>query len=208
MIRQSADFSSRKDLGVGLTSRGGSEREIQSPAMLRATFLALLVLAGCHHDTDPPPMHPKEGELPPLPPSSGTPVGYLVDNAEPLKLRDDQLLQLKEIDRSLAAQDDEIDTQLRLIEKPEQDPEAPKGQPPPRHNNAPGAQVHTTADAGKLHNARKENDIEALKKAFALLDPAQQGPARKLLEDRGVTTPAPDIKRPKRKAGDGAPVEP
>jgi hypothetical protein len=184
------------------------QREIQSAAMLRAMFTALLVFAGCHHDTDPPPMHPKDGELPPLPPSSGTPVGYLVDNASQLQLRDDQLKQLKEIDRSLAAQDDEIDTQLRMIEKPEDDPETPKGQPPPRHNNAPGAQIKTTPDAAKLHNARKENDSEALKKAFALLDPAQQATARKLLDDRGVASPGSESKQPKRTSDDGVPLEP
>src|SRR5258706_434319 len=105
--------------------------------MFRAVLLAL-VLVGCHHD-DPPPMHPKEGELPPLPPSSGTPVGYLLDNASQLQLRDDQLKQLKEIDQSLSARDAEIDTQLRIIEKPQEDPEVAKGAPPPRHNNAPGA---------------------------------------------------------------------
>ena len=176
--------------------------------MLRATCFALLLLAGCHRDTDPPPMHPKEGELPPLPPSSGTPVGYLVDNASQLQLRDDQLKQLKEIDKSLSARDDEIDTQLRLIEKPQEDPETPKGQPPPRHNNAPGAQIKTTADAGKLHQARKENDFEALQKAFALLDPAQKTTARRLLEDRGITAPGSDIKQPKRTSDDGLPLEP
>ena len=121
--------------------------------MLRAVILALLLTA-CRHDTDPPPMHPKEGELPPLPPSSGTPVGYLLDNATQLQLREDQLKQLKEIDESLAARDAEIDTQLRIIEKPQEDPEVPKGTPPPRRNNAPGAQqVKTTADAAKLHSA-------------------------------------------------------
>jgi len=176
--------------------------------MLRATLLALALLAGCRHDTDPPPMHPKEGELPPLPPSSGTPVGYLVDNASQLQLRDDQLLQLKEIDRSLAARDDEIDTQLRMIEKPAEDPPVEKGAPPPRHNNAPGAQIRTTADASKLHAARKANDFEALQKAFALLDPPQQVTARRLLEDRGVTAPGSDVKVPKRSADDGVPLEP
>jgi hypothetical protein len=176
--------------------------------MLRAMLSALLVLAACHHDSDPPPMHPKEGDLPPLPPSSGTPVGYLVDNASQLQLRDDQLKQLKEIDRSLAAQDDEIDTQLRIIEKPADDPETPKGQLPPRHNNAPGAQIKTTPDAAKLHNARKDNDSEALKKAFALLDPAQQTTARKLLDERGVSTPGNESKQPKRTSDDGVPLEP
>src|SRR5690349_12166181 len=114
--------------------------------MLRATLLALSILttaAGCRHDADPPPMHPKDGDLPPLPPSSGTPVGYLLDNASQLQLRDDQLVQLKEIDKSLAARDDEIDTQLRMIEKPADDAPVEKGAPPPRHNNAPGAQIRT-----------------------------------------------------------------
>ncbi len=176
--------------------------------MFRATLLALLLVIGCRHDTDPPPMHPKEGELPPLPPSSGTPVGYLVDNATQLQLTEDQLRQLKDIDRSLAARDDQIDTQLRLIEKPEQDPEGPKGAPPPRHNNAPGAQIRTTADAAKLHTARKDNDSEALQKAFALLEPTQRTAARKLLEDRGVAVPGGEPKAPKRTSDDGVPLEP
>lgn len=175
--------------------------------MLRATLIALLILAGCHHDTDPPPMHPKEGELPPLPPSSGTPVGYLLDNATALALRADQMQQLQDIDKSLSARDDEIDTQLRIIEKPEADPPAAKGAPPARHNNAPGAQVHTTPDAAKLHNARKENDHEALQKAFALLDPGQQVTARKLLEDRGVNAPGSEPKRVQHSEEDGTPLQ-
>jgi hypothetical protein len=175
--------------------------------MLRVILLALLVAAGCHKDVDPAPMHPREGELPPLPPSSGTPVGYLLDNATQLDLRADQLKQLKEIDQSLAARDDEIDTQLRLIEKPEEDPQAGKGEAPARHNNAPGAQIKTTPDATKLHNARKENDTEALQKAFALLDPAQRTTARKLLEERGITAPGSEKKAPKQTSDDGVPLK-
>lgn len=177
-------------------------------AMLRAALCALLLLTACHRDSDPPPMHPQEGELPPLPPSSGTPVGYLVDNATQLNLRDDQLARLKDIDRSLSARDDEIDTQLRMIEKPDEDPQPAKGAPPPRHNNAPGAQIKTNADAAKLHSARDANDREALRKAFALLDPAQQTAARKLLEDRGVAAPGSDLKQPKHDPADGVPLEP
>ncbi|HET7501432.1 MAG TPA: hypothetical protein VFK02_10530 [Kofleriaceae bacterium] len=170
--------------------------------------LVVLVASGCHHDTDPPPMHPTEGELPPLPPSSGTPVGYLIDAASQLELRDDQLARLKEIDQSLSARDDEIDTQLRLIEKPEADPQVPKGQPAPRHNNAPGAQIKTTPDAAKLHTARKNNDSEALEKAFAILDPKQQATARRLLEDRGVSAPGSQAKKTTHTADDGTPLEP
>ena len=175
--------------------------------MLRATVFALLVLAGCRHDTDPTPIHPKDGELPPLPPSSGTPVGYLLDNATQLQLNDDQLTKLQAIDKSLSARDDEIDTQLRIIEKPTDDPAPEKGQPAARHNNAPGAQVRTTPDASKLHNARKQNDAEALQKAFALLDPAQQTTARKLLEDRGVAAPGSKLEPPRHDPNDGVPLE-
>ena len=165
--------------------------------MLRATLLLLLALAGCRHDTDPPPLQPKDGELPPLPPSSGTPVGYLLDNTTALHLRDDQFTKLSEIDKSLSARDEAIDTQLRIIEKPEAaDPKAP---PPDHFNNAPGASTRTTPDAAKLHAAKRDNDFDALQKAFALLDPDQQAIARKLLEDRGISPPGrprPAAKRP------------
>src|ERR1041385_167995 len=83
-------------------------------------LLALALIAlGCHHD--PQPEHPKPGELPPLPPASGTPIGYLIDSAGDIKLRDDQLDKLKSIDASLAARDAEIDTQLRQLERPEEE---------------------------------------------------------------------------------------
>src|SRR5262249_38881495 len=150
-------------------------------------------------------MRPSEGEPPPLPPSSGTPVGYLVDNAAQLNLRDDQLTKLKQIDQSLSARDAEIDTQLRMIEKPADDPEVAPGTPPPRHNNAPGAQIKPSPDAAKLHDARNTNDREALNEAFALLDPTQQATARKLLEDRGVAAPGTAVKPPQRDTSDAAP---
>jgi len=152
-------------------------------------------------------MHPQGTELPPLPPSSGTPVGYLVDNAPQLQLRDEQLAKLKEIDQSLGAKNAELDTQLRLIEKPAEDPEPERGAPPPRHNNAPGAQIKTTPDAAKLHSAHNDNDREALLQAFAVLDPAQQATARKLLEDRGVAAPGGAAKPAKRDDADGKPLE-
>jgi len=158
-------------------------------------------------------MQPGEGELPPLPPASGTAVGYLVDSAKTLELRDDQLKRLKEIDASLSARNDVLDTQLRAIEKPDEEPAA-KDQPPPRHNNAPGAQIKTTPDAAKLHAAKKANDKEALDKAFAVLDPPQQEKARKLLDERGISAPGsgtPGNGReppPPKQSEDGVPLEP
>lgn len=175
--------------------------------MLRATFVALLLLAGpaaCAHDADQIPAHP--AEAPPLPPSSGTPIGYLLDNASSMSLREDQIQQLQAIDKSLSARDEEIDTQLRIIEQPSEDPKPQPGEPMHLHNNAPGAQIKTTPDAAKLHAARKDNDDQALRKAFAVLDPTQQATARKLLEDRGVTMPGAPAK-PDHNDADGTPLQ-
>ena len=153
---------------------------------MRKLFLALvLVVAACHHD--PEPLHAKD--MPPLPPSSGTPIGYLLDSASDLKLDDNQVTKLRDLDASLAAEDADIDTQLRQIERPEAEEPTPKGEKPRRHNNAPGIGMHTTADAGKLHTMRDRQDQQALTKAFAVLDTTQQSSARKLLEERGVSAP-------------------
>ena len=175
--------------------------------MLRTLFLALLAFTACKKD--PPIMKPQEGELPPLPPASGTAIGYLVDNSSQLELSEDQLTKLKNIDNSLAARNDVIDTQLRAIERPAEEQPGEKGAPPPRHNNAPGAQVKTTPDAAKLHQARKANDKDALDRAFALLDSKQQARARKLLDERGISAPgSTSQKEPSREGADGVPLEP
>jgi hypothetical protein len=174
--------------------------------MLRLLLL-VVALVGCG-PKDPPIMTPKEGELPPLPPASGTAIGYLVDSAKTLELRDDQLTKLKELDASLAARNDVIDTQLRTIERPDVE-QGEKGKPPPRHNNAPGAQVKTTPDAAKLHAAKKANDKDALDRAFALLDAGQQEKARKLLDERGISAPGSKAKAPAPKSEEhGVPLEP
>lgn len=175
--------------------------------MLRSLLVAtgLWCAAGCHHD--PKPITPKEGELPPLPPASGTAVGYLVDSAATLQLRPDQLQKLKDIDTSLAARNDSIDTQLRALVKPDEQP-AEKGKPPPRHNNAPGAQVKVTGEAGKLQEARAANDRDALQRAFAVLDPPQQDAARRLLDERGIVAPGAAKKPASRSSEDGVPLEP
>jgi hypothetical protein len=154
-------------------------------------LLILLVIAlgsGGACKRDPQPMKPGEGELPPLPPASGTAVGYLIDNAAQLSLRDNQLEKLKMLDTSLSAKNDSIDTQLRAIERPDEAPPE-KNEPPPRHNTAPGAQIRTTPDAQKLHKARADNDREALDKAFAILEDDQKPIARRLLSERGIAAP-------------------
>ena len=136
----------------------------------------------CH--SDPAPGTPRA--VPPLPPSSGTPIGYLLDAASDLKLRDDQLGKMKELDSSLAARDAEIDTQLRQIEKPDEEEAKAEKEQHRHHNNAPGVGMKTTADAGKLHDARNRNDREALgRRVRAPRPPSRRTPAKKLLEDRG-----------------------
>jgi hypothetical protein len=65
---------------------------------------------GCSHDPKPTVVEP--AGPPPLPPASGTPIGYLVDDAGELKLSDDQLTKLKAIDDELAAKLGTLDAQL------------------------------------------------------------------------------------------------
>src|SRR5215831_15544578 len=65
---------------------------------------------GCSHDPKPTVVEP--AGPPPLPPASGTPIGYLVDDAGELKLSDEQLTKLKAIDDDLAAKLAVLDAQL------------------------------------------------------------------------------------------------
>ena len=170
--------------------------------------LALVLAAACGGSTPPPPQNPTD--LPPLPPASGTPIGYLIDSSSELKLNDTQLTQLKDLDSSLSAQDADIDVQLRQIEKPEEEeqqtPQEVKAHvKKDRYNNAPGASVKTNADAGKLHAIRDQNDRVSLYKAWNVLDKDQQVTAKKILEDRGVEVPGE--KKPVAKPSeDGTPV--
>ena len=167
--------------------------------------VSLVFLLACHHD--PAPTHAAPGDLPPLPPASGTPIGYLLDSAVDLKLRDDQVTQLKEIDASLAARDAEIDTQLRQIEKPAEEEEGPPqpGHKRPHRNNAPGQNMQTTGDAKRLHEMRAANDRDALKRAWKLLDNDQQTAATKILGDHDVEVPGAP-KKAQAPSDDGTPL--
>ena len=170
-----------------------------------ALALALVIAPACRKDPDLELQHPKSGDLPPLPPASGTPIGYLIDAQGQLALSPDQLGKLKQLDASLAAQNDSIDTQIRAIEKPEPDePQDPKA-PPKRTNHAPGRETHTTADSQKLHQIHNANDREALKKVWAVLEPKQQETAAKILSERGVELPGTK-KVQKPDADDGTPL--
>ena len=89
-------------------------------AVLRLLFvLAVLVgLTGaCHHDAAAPIEPAAPGEKPPLPPASGTPIGFLLDDSS-LKLSDDQATKLREIDTGLSARLESIDAQTRAANRP------------------------------------------------------------------------------------------
>jgi hypothetical protein len=148
---------------------------------------------------------------PPLPPASGTPIGYLVDAKADLSLRDDQLAKLQDLDSSLAAENGSIDAQLRQIEKPmpagELSPQQMKaGEKEPRYDNAPGASTVTTADSQKLRKLHQENEQTAIKKAFSYLDDNQVVIARRILQDRGIRVPGQAPTSASRGSDDGTPL--
>jgi hypothetical protein len=174
---------------------------------MRLWFVLLLAVAGCH----PQPTKPAPGEVPPLPPASGTAVGYLVDAAGELKLTGDQLEKMKEIDASLSAENGQIDAQLRQVEKPvpeeQLSPQQQKaGVQPQRYNNAPGASTIQTNDSVKLRKMRDDNDRDALKRALALLDAQQLPKAKQILTDRGIEIPGEAKQEQTRSEEDGKPL--
>jgi len=175
---------------------------------MRFVVSLLLAVAACH--SEPAAHHPAEGEVSPLPPASGTPVGYLLDSSTELKLRPEQLEKLQKIDTSLVAENADIDVQLRQIEKPAPEEqispqESKAGKKAERRNMAPGSSVAGNADSAKLHRIRDSNDKLALKTAWSLLDPDQQTMAKKVLEDRGLEVPG-DKKGPQAPDEAGQPV--
>ena len=178
---------------------------------MRTILLALaLTLAGaaCHGDKQEV-IEP--GGPPPLPPASGTSVGYLVDASADLQLSPDQTAKLKRIDDRLAAENGPLDTQLREIEKPvpaqELSPQQMKaGEKEARYDNAPGKSTIQTTDSQKIRNLRDANERDALNKAFALLTPDQLEKAKRILRDRGVEIPGEKGQAPSRSADDGQPM--
>lgn len=91
-----------------------------------ATITAVTLLAaGCHHSTEPSASEP--GEAQPLPPASGTPIGFLVDDAAELKLTPDQVTRLEQIDDDLASRLDAIDGQMRVAQRPVEPDDASPG---------------------------------------------------------------------------------
>jgi hypothetical protein len=70
-------------------------------AMIMVAMCAWGIGAGCSREAKPA-VRPEEPA--PLPPSAGTPIGHLVDNAAELQLSDEQLTKIKGINDELAVQ--------------------------------------------------------------------------------------------------------
>lgn len=184
----------------------------------------------CHHDA-PPPAEP--AGTPPLPPASGTPVGYLVDAAADLHLRDDQVAQLRDIDTSLAADLESIDAQTRAANRPSGADAAP-AQPMGRHGGGrhgggmgggampsggrsgghhkrgggSGSAVSPSggAAASRLADQRAGEVREALKRAFSVLDADQQQRAKQVLAAHDVDVDADAAPAPPPSGSDDDPA--
>lgn len=184
---------------------------------LLGLWLAFAIGLGCGHDAKPA---VQPDDHPPLPP--GTPIGYLIDDASELQLRDDQVAKLKEIDSDLASHLDAIDSQQRGGHAPAASGQAAGG----RHRGGrrgggmrrggagsgsgsaaaqpPASSAGSAAASGKTEE-RADDVRAAIERAFAVLDPAQQPIAKRVLSDHGVDV---DAGRPEPGHSEAEPDEP
>jgi len=190
-------------------------------ATVRLTILVVTLAAlggfglgvGCSRDAKPVAQPARSDDPPPpLPPASGTPIGYLVEDAR-LKLSDDQLTKLKAIDGELAVKLSYLDTVLRNTGSGTEPAKEEKSRggigfsasaerdvqhagnvtvPDATSNGAlgggprPGAGEDNAAIRKRVPEVRAYDVRTAIARALALLDPEQQKLARQVLEDRGV----------------------
>jgi hypothetical protein len=195
--------------------------------LVAAIALAGLALgAGCSHEARPV-VAPEEHA--PLPPASGSPIGYLVEDAGELKLSDDQLTKLKAIDEDLAAKLAVLDGQLRGASPAAPAPSQSTGRRGRgfrgggrqggmagrtggggsgsaggrgRRSQAAGSNASVS---GQVTEERAADVRAALDSAFALLDAVQRVVARRVLADHGVDL---DAGRPTSKPTPAEPEQP
>jgi hypothetical protein len=167
---------------------------------------------GCSHEARPV-VAPEDHA--PLPPASGSPIGYLVEDAGELKLSDDQLGKLREIDDALGAKLAASETALRNGEPVPRDnrPDAPRGLGfraggaretvddraaplvAPVRGRATGFPSENTqsrqvvipgATIDGIYRDRARDTRDAIRRALGLLDDAQQAIARRVLTEHGM----------------------
>ncbi|HEY1555460.1 MAG TPA: hypothetical protein VGF94_11565 [Kofleriaceae bacterium] len=158
-----------------------------------------LALAACHSDT--PPQAPADKA--PLPSSSGTPIGFLIDGAGALHLRDDQVAKLRDIDTGLSGELEGLDSKLRAANKPGDQGSASGGRGVHMRGGgmgrngmggrgrgaAPqgsGNDAHRAVVANGLSDQRAADVERALHSAFGVLDPDQRDGAKQLLTDHDI----------------------
>jgi hypothetical protein len=180
--------------------------------VLMAVLLGSVAVGlGCSHEAKPV---VAPDEHPPVPPAS--PIGYLVDDAGELQLRDDQLTQIRQIDDELGAKLATYESEIRNGEPVPQDIN-PK--PGPRNGMDVGAsgagqnQAHgpvgeapvnaagmgtgmaheqsrtyivTGETVTRIRRARAKDTRAAIERALGLLDASQKPIARRVLTDHGV----------------------
>ncbi|HEY0992467.1 MAG TPA: hypothetical protein VGD80_35685 [Kofleriaceae bacterium] len=171
--------------------------------------LAVSASAGCSREARPA---AQPGEQAPLPPSAGTPIGHLVDNAAELTLSDDQLRKLRTINDDLAAQLAGDDSELHPVRvaPPEQEKTgrglgfratgrtsegAGGGVGGFPNNSSAGNQpdgstsreiLVPASTVNYVYQQRARHVRDAIHRALDLLDAEQQTIARRLLTDHGV----------------------
>jgi hypothetical protein len=162
---------------------------------MRWFVVALLALA-CHHD--PPPEEP-------LPVSStGTPIGFLIDDTQ-LHLSTDQLGTLRGIDDNLRRQLDDLDKATKKQvgsasggvqqQQPPMQPMGRRGRRGGGMNNgsAQRAPRANEAAADKLADERNDDVKAALERVFAALEPAQRDRAKQVLSDHDIDIDLDDL---------------
>jgi hypothetical protein len=172
---------------------------------------------GCSRPAPREPADPvvEPDEHPPLPPASGTPIGFLVDDAGTLTLSDDQLGKLRAINDELATQlaIDDGDMKPEPVQPAKKDdnkgrglgfraggsqegfggynggfPNAPRtaGQQGTDDQGGSRQYVIPAATVNKVYQARAKHTLAAIKRALVVLDAGQQKVARRVLVDHGV----------------------
>lgn len=174
--------------------------------------------AGCSHDAKPA-VEPDPN--PPLPPASGTPIGFLVDDAGELQLTDDQLGKLRTLNDDLAgklAVDDSGMIPEPVDPPKKQDPNKGRGLGfrggGGRDNTsiAGGGIPQTGAGAStedgptttkmvipaevvtRVYRSRAKHIREAIATAMKMFDRKQQQVAQRVLIDHGVDPDTGEVK--------------
>jgi len=178
---------------------------------------------GCSHVQSRPPAEPvvDPDEHPPLPPASGTPIGFLVDDAGELKLSDDQLSKLRALNDDLAgklAVDDSGMIAEPVAPAKKQDPNKGRGlgfrasggndSVAGGGGGFPNAGVGGSTENGpttttmvipaevvtRVYRSRAKHIREAIASAMKLLDHKQQEVADRVLVDHGVDPETGEVK--------------